>query len=927
MSLWRSLRAGSRNLFRRASTDHELDDELRHYLELATNEKIRAGLSREDAERAARIEMGGLQQSKETVRSAGWEAHVEIFGQDVRYAARSLRRTPAVSIAVILTLALGVGANTTMFSVVNAVMLRPLPYRDPNRVALLWTDDIKRGLHREGTAQRTIMEWRARSRAFQSIAYFARGRVTPLRDGDRNARGRSLRAHVSGNLFSVLGAGALMGRTISPADEAVQPAVVVISYGFWQRWFSGAPDVVGRSLTLDDPGKSGPINFTVVGVMPAGFFFPDKAVEMWIPATDYWRFARESVELFPDWSRRWTGVGRLSPTASVADAQLEMTRIGHDLTTLFPTTRPDFPGFDVSVARVLDSITGMNVQSGLWLLLGATGLVLLISCANVANLLLARGALRQHEFAVRRALGGGRARLVRLLTVENLMLALAGGAIGVGIAVLATPLLGRVAASSVPRLDEISIDFRVLAFAAIATLVAALLFGAAPALRLAGVDPFDALREGGRGTGGRRIAALRAFVVFAECALAVLLLAGAGLLLRSLGHVNAVDPGFDPRNVLMARVEWGPEAPTAAERSRPNDADAMQARAHEESARQLAASLRGLPRVNDVGFIDDFFIAGSANKSITIPGRGDQSGLEVNNGDVTPDFFNVMHVRVVRGRALSHDDAMRKIRALWTPASSGASLADKERAAVAEPVVVNETFARRFFAGDDPIGKRFCIDPTGKTYWYVIVGVIGDMHRQGLERAAVPEYFGSYIPRPYNRGDLLIRTAGDPLTLAPLVRQMVTRIPGTFVASVSTADAQYGEFAAARRLETSLLVAFAGLALTLAAIGVFGLVHYAVAERTREIGIRVALGATPGDVLGAVVAQGMRMPLAGIILGLTAAVGLTRTMAHLLFNVGATDPATFATVALLLATVAVVACYLVGRRGTRIDPIRALREF
>jgi putative ABC transport system permease protein len=434
------------------------------------------------------------------------------------------------------------------------------------------------------------------------------------------------------------------------------------------------------------------------------------------------------------------------------------------------------------------------------------------------------------------------------------------------------------------------------------------------------------LREGGRGTGSRRVAGLRALVVLTECALAVLLLAGAGLLLRSLGRVNAIDPGFDPHRVLIVRLEWGPEAPTAGERANPNDAGAMSARAHEQSGAQLAAALRALPGATDVGFIDDFFIGGSANKSITIPGRGDQSGFEVNNGDVTPDFFHVMHVPVLRGRALTRDDAMQKIRALWTPSMTNASLADKERLAVAEPVVINETFARRLFAGDDPIGKRFCMDPTGKTYWYVIVGVVGDMHRQGLERAAVPEYFGSYIPRPYNRADLVVRTAGNPLAVAPLVRQAIARIPGTVVASMTTADAQLGGFAATRNLETSLLVAFAALALTLAAIGIFGLVHYAVAERTREIGIRIALGATPGNVLGAVIAQGMRMPLAGIILGLVASVAVTRAMAHLLFNIGATDPTTFATVALLLATVAVVACYLAGRRGTRVDPVRALRE-
>ena len=918
MSLWRSMRAGVRTLFHRTAADQALDDELLHYFELCVNEKMRDGLSRDDAERAARIEMGGVQQSKETVRSAGWEAAVESFAQDVRYAARSLRRTPAVSVAVILTLALGVGANTTMFSVVNAVMLRPLPYRDANRIALLWTDDVKRGLHREPTAYRTISEWRRQSRAFQDIAYFTSGRVSIVRDDDPNARGRSLRAFVSGNLFSLLGVARFSGRMISPTDEIDRGDVVVISYAFWQRWFGGTQDVVGRTLTLEDPAKGGVVSFTVVGVAPPDFAFPDKRVEMWTPASTYWRFAREQAEFFPDDARRWTGVGRLSAGVSVGDAQAEMTRIGRDLAARFPSTRPDFPGFNINVATALDALTGAKLQSGLWLLLGATGLVLLVACANVANLLLARGALRHHEFAVRRALGGGRARLARLLTIENLLLALVGGVLGLGIAALATPMLGRVAASYVPRIDEISIDLRVLAFAMGATLIAALVFGAAPALRLAQADPFDALREGGRGTAGRRLAGLRSLVVLAECALAVVLLAGAGLLLRSLGRVSDVDPGFDPRGVLMVRVEWG--APT---RSEPESA---RARANEQSAYELANALRALPGAIDVGFVDDFLVAGSANKSITIPGHGDQSGFEVNTGDVSPDFFRVMRVPIRRGRALNRDDAEQKIRALWSPAIANSSLANNERVAVAEPVVVNESFARRFFAGDDPIGKRFCIDPTGKTYWYVIVGVVGDMHRQGLEHSAVPEYFGSYLPKPYGRGDLVMRTSGDPLAIAPLVRQAVSRIPRAVVVSVGTADSQFGEFSAARRLETSLLVAFAGLALSLAAIGIFGLVHYAVAERTREIGIRIALGATPADVLGAVVARGMRMPVIGITVGLTAALGLARTMAHLLFNIGATDPITYATVAFLLTTVAFVACYLAGRRGTRIDPVQALRE-
>ena len=330
-----------------------------------------------------------------------------------------------------------------------------------------------------------------------------------------------------------------------------------------------------------------------------------------------------------------------------------------------------------------------------------------------------------------------------------------------------------------------------------------------------------------------------------------------------------------------------------------------------------------------VGFIDDLFISGQGNKSITIPGRTADSiaAGELNEAYVSPGFFETMRVPLKRGRLLNRDDTMQKIRAMWTGLVTDQSLAEKERNAVPEPVVVNEAFVRRFFPGDDPIGKRFCVDPTNKTYWYEIVGVVGDMHRQGLERTAIPEYYGPYFPSPNGRADLVLRTNGDPLLVAPLVRKAVTAaVPGIVIGGVSTVDSQLGGFSAQRRFQTWLLTAFAALALSLAAVGIYGVVHYAVAERTREIGVRLALGATRRDVLGLVIRQGLRMPAVGIAIGLAASIGLTRIISHLLFEIGATDPSTFAAVGLVLAAVAAAACYFPARRATRVDPVRALRQ-
>jgi predicted permease len=928
MSIFRAAKAGLRALVQRREVDQETDDELSHFLELTIQENLRAGMEPLAAERAARIHVGGVA-ARETVRASGWEAHVDAALHDVRHAARGLRLNKGFTAIAVLTLMLGVGATTSIFSVVNAVMLRPLPYRDASRVALIWTDDTRRGLHREGTAYRTVEDWRAENRTFEDVAYYSTQRIAPMSNDPLAGRGRSRSALVSSNLFAVLGVVPAEGRLITSADEKERASVAVISYAFWQRWFGGAKDVVGRAITVEDPSRGGRGELTVIGIMPAGFYFPDALTEMWVPATTYWRFERESTERFPSWARRWTAVGRLRDGVTIENAQTDMTRVGRRLTDLFPGPPPDFPGFTTTVLPVLDFIAGRNLQSTLWMLLGAVFLVLLVACVNVANLTLARGAARGQEFAVRSALGAGRFRLARQLITESLLLALLGGGAGVAFAAGSTRVLSAAAVVFVPRIGEMSMDGNVLAFALVVSVAAGLVFGVAPALRVSHTQPNAALKATGQAT-SRLPRAGMSFLIMGQCALAIILLTGAGLLLRSLERLQSVDPGFDPRQVMTMRIEFPSEPPPTAEERRQTSVVApSRAAAREAAMADLLSRLDALPGVEAVGFSDDLFLGGQGNESITIPGRAsfDAASGELSEGAATPGFFSTLHVPLMRGRYLTRDDAFRKIRALWSPIQTDLDLAEKERRAFPEPVVVNEAFVRRFFPSEDPIGKRFCTDPANKTYWYEIVGVVGDMHRQGLERPAIPEYFGPYFPSPNGRADLLVRTAGDPLDLTATARQEVLRaFPNAGIATVSTADAQLGGFSALRRLQTFLLAGFALVALLLAGIGIFGLAHYRVAERTGEIGVRVALGATPGHVMGLILSDGLWSPGIGVAIGLVSSAVLSRSLSSLVFGVGLHDPVTFALVGVVLLLVALSACVCAGRGALRVEPTHALRR-
>jgi predicted permease len=805
--------------------------------------------------------------------------------ENIRYGARALWKARSFTTAAILTLALGIGGSAVMFSVVNGVLLRPLPYRDADRIAMLWTVDATRGLREGGTSFPTVTDWRAQARSFSDLAIW---RVLAANVTGAEAPERMAGALVSANTFSLLGVNPRAGRTFTADDEDRRAQVVVLSYRLWQRRFGGGADAVGKTFEID--GRA----FEIVGVMPDGFYFPTKDVQFWEPSRLYGLALGKPLMVERTWENRyndlWRVVGRLRPGVDVRDAQTEMSAIGRQLAKTHGSPSPDFLGFDVEVVPMLLQVTGRNLQLALWVLLGSVGFVLLIACVNVANLLLARGVSREREFAVRAALGASRLRMLRQLAIENGLLGLTAGAAGVGFAAAGIRLLTHSATPGIPRLDEVTLDGRVLLFAAAASLVASVLFGTAPAWRLASGQTGDALRQSGAATGAPSTRRLRRLLVVAECALAVVLLAGAGLLVRSLSLVRSVKPGFDSSRVLLVRVNL--PLPMSPQWRRQEWSMFQDVEAH-------IAAIHGVERV---GTIQNFLNTAIPEEAITVEGAAAAiSDTLLSVTDTTPGFFDAMGVPLKAGRFFNAQEANGPV------------------------AIVNESFARRFFAGQDAVGKRFKEGvPASKTSWYTIVGIVGDMHRQGLERDPLPEY---YYCSSEPTMDIAVRARGNPAALAPAVREAIRAVyRNAVILNAATVEDTLGDLSAQRRFQTWLLSLFACVALALAAMGTYGVVHFAVAHRTQEIGIRMALGARPRDVMRLVVGQGMALPIAGTALGLMGALSLTRVMRHLLFRVTPFDPLTFAAVAALLIAVAVPACLIPARRALRVDPLVALRH-
>ena len=895
-----------RGLLRRDAVIEDIEEEMRAHLEMETQTNIERGMNPEEARVSALRSFGHLGRIRELAYEIRGGGIMETIWQDVRYGTRMLVKHPGFTFIAVLTLALGIGANTAIFSVVNAVILRPLPYQDPARLAMLWTDDPKHDVHEAGTSYPNFLDWRTQSQCFAEMAMFRNESLilTGAGEAERMAGGLA-----SANLFPLLGVKPLLGRTFSPDEEERGEPLVVLSYGFWQRRFGGSPDAIGQTLELIN-GKGGRKAYRIIGVMPAAFYFSSQDIPFWIPATLYWRWQRESTDRYMS---TWRVVGRLKPQAAFRQAQTEMSAIGQRLAQSYPTTDPYFAGFAVNVVPLLDQFVGKNLQLALWVLLGAVAFVLLIACVNVANLLLARGAARQREFAIRASLGAGRVRLLRQLLTESVMLALGAGLLGLGLAAAGIRTLTVAAPPGIPRLDEVSLDPRVLLFTMGLALLSGLLFGLMPAWKMSRSNPNEALKEGSsNSSGGLRLYQTRGLLVVAECALAVVLLAGAGLLIRSFLLLQSVNPGFKPEGVLLLRLS----PPLSMLRG--SNAEAF--------GQQLRERIAALPGVQAAETIGDFLLRRNPDESITIPGRPPISEGESNqlaSENVSPGFFQAMGVPLVRGRFLTRADALAKIKMVFDSAVQRLSPSEQASRAQAEAVIINETFARHFFPGADPVGQRFAEGPPNRLYWYEIVGVVGDMRRQGLEKQSIAEFFGPHIG---GTADLVVRTSSDPLALAATVREAIRSVDkGTTILSVMTAENRLGELSAQRRLNTWLLAMFAALALVLAMIGIYGIMHYAVTQRTHEIGVRLALGARTSDVLRLIIGQGMKLTLIGVAIGLLAALSLTRVLSHLLFGVSAQDPVTFAGVAMVLAGVALLACYLPARRAAKVDPMVALR--
>ena len=875
-----------RSLFRRSEADRLLDEELRDHIEQQTEFYIAQGMRPQDARRRALLAMEGVEQTKERCRDTRRVHWIQDLFQDLHYGVRMLRKAPGFTAVAVLTFAVGIGANTAMFSIVDAVLLRSLPYRDPQHLVSIFSVPLKQPEAVSNLSYRDFADYRAHNHVFSEIAGNAFHDLTLTGTGEPFIVNT---AAVTPELFSLLDAKPLAGRTLLPEDGPKGAApVAVLSESLWRSRFGANPAVIGQAINLDMRA------FTVVGVMPASFRYPDGAAHQ-----DVWIAIAQDPLFGPLMSRPGTrvlgAIGRLKPGVSLGEAQAEMTALAARQSGEFPN---EDAGFTVRLEPYRQVVVG-NLRSALLILLGAVGLVLLICCANLANLLLSRATSRAREIGLRLALGASRARLVRQLLTESAVLGLCGAVAGVLIAVLTIRILGPVLPSQVTRIAPIHVDAPVLAFALLLSLAASLGFGLVPALFAAPARLQTNLAEGGGERtgqcGGQR---LRSLFAVAEIAVAMVLLVAGGLLIRSFALVTSVHPGFDSDHVIEGAVSL-PRYQYTQPQQWTVFAGELLARLHAQPGFEDSAIAAPLPMDRQ----------GAASFRFSIVGKAALPEGKIPAADyatVSPDYFRVMRIPLLRGRYFAEQDA-------------------PSRPKVA---IISETLARRYFHDEDPIGRqmKFGFPPNGDVT-REIVGVVGDVRDVALSRQPGPMMYVPFAQEPLWGGEVVVRSSMDPSSVAAGIRRAVHSIdkdlPVTDVVSLSSAVDQS---VAKERFRVFLLGSFAAIALVLAAVGIFGVLSYLVSQRRREVGIRMALGARQHDILRIMLGQGTKIAVSGVAIGLGFSLFLTRLMAGLLYGVSARDPLTLAAVASLLLAVALAACYIPASRATRVDPVIALRQ-
>jgi putative ABC transport system permease protein len=795
--------------------------------------------------------------------------------QDLRYGVRLLLRSPGFALAAIVSLALGIGANTAIFSVVNTVLLRPLPYPDVDRVMMVWDSNPSRGWEQFSVSPGNFVDWQARQTVFDALVAL-RTRAMVLTGHDEPERLSGLMA--TAQFFELTGAPPILGRAFTGRDfEAGAAPVVVLTDALWKRRFGGSKEILGSPLTLGDE------SCTVIGVLPPGASLPTGA-ELLAP------LVLTADERQRHGAHYLLAMGRLRSGITPATAATAMRDLARQIEAEHKDSNA---GWTVRLVPLYEEVVG-GVRPALLVLALAVGVVLLIACANVANLLLARAAARRGEIAVRAALGAGRGRLVRQLLTESLLLALLGGAFGLLLGTWAVDLIKAMQPGTLPRVQSLAVDGWVLLFTLFVSMLTGLLFGAAPGLLLSRASLQGTLQQGGRGVRGRMSRRMRGVLVAAQVAMSLVLLIAAGLQIRSLARLLAVEPGFDPSNVLTLKL-------SLPDRRYPDDA--RQAAFYDRAVADLAAlpGVVSAAAVSGVPISDDDLIF-----SFTIEGRPPAPPEEERSANwyaVSPDYFKTLRIPLVRGRLFTADDA----------------------ATTPRVALINETMARRIFPGQDPLGQHLRMGVDG-TVTREIVGVVGDVRHYGLDQPVTLQMYEPCAQRPWSAMTVLLRAAARPDTLAPAARRAILAIDSAQpVSEVRTLQAIVDLSTAQRRFTLVLLTLFALVALVLASVGLYGVVAYSVNQRTHEIGVRMALGAQRREILALVLRQGMGMTLWGLLAGLLGAAALARVMSGLLFGVSARDPLTFAATVLILATVALGATYVPARRATRVEPTSALR--